>query len=156
MLPGLGWHDRVLDVLEVVRLDRPVCPCAGRSTLLDDFDLCVSTLAPNCVCSRLKTEAAEATSYKVTARPLADRPPAAPGPHRWHAPRLPTPAPAQPAHAPRAAHPPRLAFECDSRHPFLTEELKFRWEGPNRIPGAALQELVGQLPADGKAGTGRA
>ena len=37
MLPGLGWHDRVLDVLEVVRLDRPVCPCAGRSTLLDDF-----------------------------------------------------------------------------------------------------------------------
>ena len=37
MLSGLGWHDRVLDVLEVVRLDRPVCPCAGRSTLLDDF-----------------------------------------------------------------------------------------------------------------------
>ena len=59
------------------------------------------------VCSRLKTEAAEATSYKGTARPLADRPPAAPGPHRWHAPRPPTPAPAQPAHAPRAAHPPR-------------------------------------------------
>ena len=37
MLPGLGWHDCVLDVLEVVRLDRPVCPCASRSTLLDDF-----------------------------------------------------------------------------------------------------------------------
>ena len=37
MLPGLGWHDRVLDVLEVVRLDRPVCPRAGRNTLLGDF-----------------------------------------------------------------------------------------------------------------------
>ena len=37
MLPGLGWHDRVLDVLEVVGLDRPVCPRASRNTLLDDF-----------------------------------------------------------------------------------------------------------------------
>jgi len=37
MLSGLGWHDRVLDVLEVVRLDRPVCPRASRNTLLDDF-----------------------------------------------------------------------------------------------------------------------
>ena len=37
MLSGLRWHDRVLDVLEVVGLDRPVCPRASRSTLLDDF-----------------------------------------------------------------------------------------------------------------------
>ena len=35
MLSGLGWHDRVLDVLEVVGLDRPVCPHASRDTLLD-------------------------------------------------------------------------------------------------------------------------
>ena len=37
MLPGLGWRDRVLDMLEVVGLDRPVCPRAGRNTRLDDF-----------------------------------------------------------------------------------------------------------------------
>ena len=35
MLSGLGWCDRVLDVLEVVGLDQPVCPRAGRNTLFD-------------------------------------------------------------------------------------------------------------------------
>ena len=37
MLPGLGRRDRVLDMLEVVGLDRPVRPRAGRNTRLDDF-----------------------------------------------------------------------------------------------------------------------
>ena len=37
VLPGLGRYHRVLDVLEVVGLDRPVRSRAGGDALLDDL-----------------------------------------------------------------------------------------------------------------------